>query len=56
MNTIDKIKEQAQDAMNKSKSGIPLSNTEIEILRIYNSIFSKKAGNSGKRKPIKTGK
>lgn len=56
MSTIDKIKIDGELIIKKLKNGEALSKSDCDILKIYNSLFSKNAGNAGKRKIIKTGK
>ena len=40
----------------KIKRGGIMSNDDKNIMNIYSSLYSKNAGNAGKRKIIKTGK
>lgn len=53
MSTLDKIKTHAAEIMD---NGGPKTKQEIEVVKIFNSISSGKAGNAGKRKVIKTGR
>ena len=55
MSTIDQIKVRASEIMDKVNSGAKITDEEVKILSIFNSLNSGKAFNSGKRKVKKTG-
>jgi hypothetical protein len=55
MITLDKIKMDGEAIIDKIKAGQALTTEDQSILKIYNSLYAKKAGNAGKRKQQKTG-
>jgi hypothetical protein len=56
MTTLEKIKMDGLAAMEKAGRGEVLSTNDAEVLKIYSSLYAKKAGNAGKRKIVKTGR
>lgn len=56
MTTLEIIKMDGLAALEKAGRGEKLTSNEAEVLKIYTSLYAKKAGNAGKRKVIKTGR
>lgn len=56
MNTLERIKIEGIEVIKKLKRGEQVTAQELEVAKIYNSIYAGRSFRAGKRKEIKTGK
>lgn len=54
MSTLEIIKTHGEEIIFKIKSGGIPTKEEQKVLKIYNGLYAKKAGNAGKRNASKT--